>query len=150
LPLTLPRGDLRVAIRRARAALARQRRTVPPSRIVRGVPRWDAPPEALRGRGTGGRAVGPAWRLACGPPGDVPRGAVLVCRTFLPSWTFLLPRLAGLVVEEGGALCHGAVLAREYGVPAVFGARGALARVRGGDRLVVDGEAGRAYRAPAR
>jgi pyruvate,water dikinase len=150
LPLDVPRGDLRQAVRRARAALARQRRSVPPTRILGGIPQWNAPAGALRGVGTGGRGVGPSWRHEGGAPRDVPRGAVLVCRTFLPAWSFLLPRLAGLLVEEGGALCHGAVLACEYGVPAVFGARGALARVRGGERLVVDGDAGRAYRVTVR
>ena len=99
--------------------------------------------------GCGGRARGPVWRHA-GPdaPRGVPRGAVLVCATLLPAWTFVLPQLAAVVAEEGGALAHGAILAREYGVPAVFGVRGALARLRAGDEVVVDGAAGRVWPAP--
>ncbi|HEY3356695.1 MAG TPA: PEP-utilizing enzyme, partial [Polyangia bacterium] len=95
-----------------------------------------------------GLGRGPAVRLTAGAPDAVPAGAVLVCRTFLPAWSFVLPRLAGLVVEEGGALSHGAILAREHRVPAVFGALGALAGTRDGEPLCVDGDAGRVYRDP--
>ncbi|MBI5479163.1 MAG: hypothetical protein HY906_09920, partial [Deltaproteobacteria bacterium] len=82
-------------------------------------------------------------------PRGVPPGAVLVCAPLLPSWTFVLPHLAAVVAEAGGALAHGAILAREYGVPAVFGVRGALGRLRDGDEVVVDGAAGRVWLARA-
>jgi rifampicin phosphotransferase len=151
LPEPAPPGRLRARVAGARARLAAQRRAVPPARIVRGAPQWDRPDGALRGVGCGGRAQGPVWRHAgAAAPPDVPPGAVLVCATLLPSWTFVLPHLAAVVAEEGGALAHGAILAREYGVPAVFGVRGALAALRDGDEVVVDGAAGRVWPAARR
>jgi phosphohistidine swiveling domain-containing protein len=151
LPAPAPGARLRARVAEARARLEAQRRAEPPARIVRGVPQWDRPTGALRGAGCGGRARGPVWRHAGhGAPAGVPRGAVLVCATLLPSWTFLLPHLAAVVAETGGALSHGAILAREYGVPAVFGVRGALARLRDGDEVVVDGVAGRVWQARGR
>jgi rifampicin phosphotransferase len=155
LPL-LPEPRVRVRLRDrvtvVRARLEAQRRTEPPTRIVQGVPQWDRPRGALRGVGCGGRARGPVYRhLGAATPRGVPGGAVLVCATLLPSWTFVLPHLAAVVAEEGGALSHGAILAREYGVPAVFGVRGALARLGDGDEVVVDGAGGRIWPAtPAR
>lgn len=49
---------------------------------------------------------------------------------------------AGLVMEMGGANSHGAVVAREYGIPAVVGVREATARITTGQRISVDGRAG--------
>jgi rifampicin phosphotransferase len=146
-----PGARLRARVTAARARLDAQRRVEPPVRIVRGGPQWERPAGALRGVGCGGRARGPVWRHPGGAaPRHVPRGAVLVCATLLPSWTFVLPHLAAVVAEAGGALSHGAILAREYGVPAVFGVRGALAALRDGDEVVVDGAAGRVWPAARR
>jgi phosphohistidine swiveling domain-containing protein len=50
--------------------------------------------------------------------------------------------LAGLVTETGGILSHAAVVAREYGIPAVVGAEGATSEIRDGTRVIVDGTAG--------
>ncbi|HEV8359100.1 MAG TPA: PEP-utilizing enzyme [Candidatus Thermoplasmatota archaeon] len=70
------------------------------------------------------------------------QGEVLVATTTEPSWTTLMARAGALVVESGGTLCHAAVVAREFGVPAVVGARGATRAVKTGDILEVDGAAG--------
>ena len=59
-----------------------------------------------------------------------------------PAWTPIFGTIAGLVTERGGQLSHGAVVAREYGLPAVFGVRGAMQRIREGEIVVVDGGAG--------
>jgi pyruvate,water dikinase len=151
LPEPDPHARLRGPVAAARARLEVQRRSVPPARVVRGVALWDPPPGALRGVGCGGRARGPVWRhVGAAAPRGVPPGAVLVCATLLPAWTFALPHLAAVVAEEGGALSHGAILAREYGVPAVFGVRGARSRLRAGDEVVVDGAAGRVWAASRR
>jgi len=69
-------------------------------------------------------------------------GDILVATTTTPAWTPLFPSLAGLVTETGGILSHAAVVAREYGLPAVVGAAGATSAIRDGMRLRIDGTAG--------
>ena len=67
-----------------------------------------------------GKASGPARVLAISrDAGDLGRGYVLVCPSTDPSWTPLFGNAAGLVLERGGMLSHGAVVARELGLPAV-------------------------------
>jgi pyruvate,water dikinase len=60
-------------------------------------------------------------------------------------WTPLFAEVGAVVSESGGQLSHAAILAREYGLPAVVAVRGALAHIRDGQRIVVDGGAGRVY-----
>jgi pyruvate,water dikinase len=69
-------------------------------------------------------------------------GDVLVTAHTDPSWSPLLIAVAGLVTEVGGRMTHGAVIAREYGLPAVVGVEGATARIRDGDRIRVNGTEG--------
>ena len=69
-------------------------------------------------------------------------GDVLVAPFTGPSINSLLPVLGALVVEEGGAMCHAAIVAREFGLPAVIGAHGATARVPHGAQVEVDGRLG--------
>jgi pyruvate,water dikinase len=59
-----------------------------------------------------------------------------------PAWTPLFPRLAGLVLEVGGQLSHGAVVAREYGLPAVAAIPGVTSSIHSGDEITVDGNSG--------
>ncbi|MFD3585207.1 PEP/pyruvate-binding domain-containing protein [Streptomyces sp. NPDC058683] len=91
------------------------------------------------GRGvSGGRAVGTVWDGS----GPRPADAVLVVRTLDPALAPLLPVLTGLVAQTGSPLSHLAVLAREYGVPAVVGAADAVGRFPPGSRIAVDGTSG--------
>lgn len=69
-------------------------------------------------------------------------GEVLVAPSTDPGWTPLFLRACAVVMEVGGYLSHGAIVAREYGLPAVVNIPGLLRTVRGGQRLVVDGDAG--------
>jgi pyruvate,water dikinase len=69
-------------------------------------------------------------------------GEILVAPSTDPGWTPLFLVAAGLVMEMGGANSHGAVVAREYGIPAVVGLQNATSRIRTGQRLTVDGGAG--------
>ncbi|MGN9760257.1 PEP/pyruvate-binding domain-containing protein [Streptomyces sp. SD31] len=85
-----------------------------------------------------GRVVGTVWDGT----GPRPRDAVLVVRTLDPALAPLLPGLTGLVAQTGSALSHLAVLAREFGLPAVVGATDAVRRFPPGSRLTVDGTAG--------
>jgi pyruvate,water dikinase len=59
-----------------------------------------------------------------------------------PSWTPLFLTAAGLVTEVGGLMTHGAVIAREYGLPAVVGVEQATRLIRDGQRIRVNGTAG--------
>jgi rifampicin phosphotransferase len=69
-------------------------------------------------------------------------GDILVTAFTDPSWTPLFIGIAGLVTEVGGLMTHGAVIAREYGLPAVVGVDGATRRIRDGQRIRVDGTGG--------
>lgn len=72
-----------------------------------------------------------------------PPGAVLVARTTNPAWTPLFYRAVAVVTESGGPLSHGAVTAREIGLPAVMSVRGVLDLFKNGDVVSVDGTLGR-------
>jgi rifampicin phosphotransferase len=74
------------------------------------------------------------------PPGDA--GYILVCPTTDPAWVPLFVSATGLVMETGGVLSHGAIVAREFGLPAVAGLPGITSRLKTGQRLRVDGGKG--------
>lgn len=69
-------------------------------------------------------------------------GEILVAPSTDPGWTPLFLKASGLVMEVGGAMAHGAIVAREYGIPAVVGVAGATKRITTGSRITVDGAAG--------
>jgi pyruvate,water dikinase len=69
-------------------------------------------------------------------------GDVLVATTTTPAWTPLFPSLSALVTETGGILSHAAVVAREYGLPAVVGVANATKLIPDGSRIRVDGGEG--------
>jgi pyruvate, water dikinase len=69
-------------------------------------------------------------------------GDVLVCRTTSPAWTPLLARAAAVVTETGGMLAHAAIVAREFAIPAVLAAEGAMTLLADGQPVVVDGTGG--------
>jgi pyruvate,water dikinase len=74
---------------------------------------------------------------------DVRDGDILVCQMTNPAWVVLFTKIAGLVTDTGGTTSHPAVLAREFGIPAVIGTSVATHRITTGDRVRVDGSAGR-------
>ena len=69
-------------------------------------------------------------------------GEILVCPGTDPAWTPLFLTASGLVMETGGMMTHGSVVAREYGIPAVVGVHQATSRLHTGDRIRVDGRSG--------
>jgi len=73
-------------------------------------------------------------------------GEILVCPATDPGWTPLFMTAAGLVMEIGGMVTHGSVVAREYGIPAVVGVHEATTRLRTGERVRVDGSSGQITR----
>jgi phosphohistidine swiveling domain-containing protein len=131
---TLPDGDLRALAAQGQAARLKAARTAPAT--VETGRLW-------RGWGTSGVGRGPAFvvRDPAAAPSRLPLGAALVVPALLPSLSYLLPEAAALVTAHGGIASHGATLAREYGIPAVIGARGAL-DIPDGAALVVDGDRG--------
>ena len=94
--------------------------------------------------GSSGVAEGPVFLVLS--PEDFarfPKGAVLVARTTNPTWTPLFYSAAAVVTESGGPLSHGAVTAREMQIPAVMSVKDSLTRLQNGQRVRVDGGAGR-------
>jgi phosphohistidine swiveling domain-containing protein len=150
-----PPAGLRERLRERRGALDRRRAERPPDLLRSdGVPEdedeaeeADAP-GLLRGLGaSGGVARGPV-RILRGPDaGRLRDGDVLVVEYADPGWTPLFPRAAALVMEVGGAMSHAAVVARELGIPAVFGVREATTALADGETVEVDGDRGVVRRA---
>ena len=144
------RRDLRADVRERRLDFDRWAEIEPPQVLgakYREVPRPDDSEEGLMcitgrpaSRGTAsGRArliTSPAdgQRLA---PGDV-----LVCTMTSPTWTPLFGIAGAVVTETGSALSHAAIVAREYGIPCVVAARGAMSQIKDGAIITVDGEGG--------
>jgi rifampicin phosphotransferase len=69
-------------------------------------------------------------------------GEVLVCPITSPAWSVLFTQAGALVTDGGGPLAHAAVIAREYGIPAVLATGDATRRLRDGDAVTVDGTSG--------
>jgi pyruvate,water dikinase len=81
-------------------------------------------------------------RVVTDPGEPLEEGEILVCETTDPSWTSLFLVAAGLVIDIGGALSHGAIVARELGVPCVINTKVGTTRLRTGALLRVDGDTG--------
>ena len=73
---------------------------------------------------------------------DLEPGDILVTAYTDPSWSPLFVAINGLVTEVGGLMTHGAVIAREYGLPAVVGVESATQVIRDGERIRVHGTDG--------
>jgi pyruvate,water dikinase len=74
--------------------------------------------------------------------GTVQQGEVLVCPVTAPSWAPVFPKIAAAVSDIGGMMSHAAIIAREYGLPAVVGTGHATKQIKTGDRVRVDGDNG--------
>jgi pyruvate,water dikinase len=92
----------------------------------------------------GGTATGRAAVLAdVKDSARLRSGDVLVTRQTDPGWGPVFPLISGLVVERGGMLSHGAIIAREFGIPSVVGVSDATRRIPSGSLITVDGDRGR-------
>lgn len=99
---------------------------------------------ALRGTPASSGTVTARARVILDPnDADLEPGEILVAPSTDPGWTPLFLTAGGLVMEMGGAMSHGAVVAREYGIPAVVGVPEATEHISTGQRITVDGSAGR-------
>lgn len=91
----------------------------------------------------GGRVVGPARVLTdVAQTRSLRQGDVLITRQTDPGWAPAFVLIGGLVLERGGMLSHGAILAREYGIPTVVGVQAATERIADGRIVEVDGDRG--------
>ncbi|MGY2063450.1 PEP-utilizing enzyme, partial [Nocardia gipuzkoensis] len=105
--------------------------------------REDLPADALPGIAvSGGTVEGRARVVTDISQADLEAGDILVTAYTDPSWTPLFVAIAGLVTEVGGLMTHGAVIAREYGLPAVVGVEHATELIRDGQRIRVNGTDG--------
>lgn len=73
---------------------------------------------------------------------DIEDGDILVTTFTDPSWTPVFVAIKGLVTEIGGMMTHGAVVAKEYGLPAVVGVENATKRIKDGQRIRINGTEG--------
>ena len=69
-------------------------------------------------------------------------GSILVAPNTTPAWTQLFAHAVGLVTDMGSILAHGSIVAREYGIPAVLGVGNGTVRIRHGQSITIDGDAG--------
>ncbi len=104
----------------------------------------DADEHVLSGfAGSPGVAEGTA-RVVLTPDrlGELEKGEILVAPFTTPSWAPVFGTIAGAVLDAGGIMSHAAIVAREYGLPAVIGTGSATKRITTGDRVRVDGGVG--------
>ena len=152
--ITLPH-DIRPLISERRAEHARRQSMKPPETV--GAPPKESTPDRFDGprttsddtnllKGTGaspGVARGPA-RVTLSPAdfGRIRAGDIIVCPSSNPSWVPVFTVAAGLVTNTGGILSHAAVVAREFGLPAVVGATNATTLIAEGRLVEIDGTTG--------
>jgi phosphohistidine swiveling domain-containing protein len=141
-----PRADVA-----ARAAAFRHDRTRKPPLVISSegevpVPKVDLsglPAGALPGTAASAGVVEGIARVVTDPAREVLHaGEILVAPFTDPGWTPLFVHAAGVVTEVGGLMTHGAVVAREYGIPAVVSVASAVEKIRTGMRIRVDGTRG--------
>ena len=143
-------ADLKVIAARERAAYAAElaRPRFPRLLLSTGEAFYEGLSEAgsndLVGDGVSPGIVEGPVRVVVDPRGvQLVPGEILVCPATDPGWTPLFLSAGGLVMELGGMMTHGSVVAREYGIPAVVGVHDATRRLQTGQRVRVDGSTGR-------
>lgn len=103
----------------------------------------DAGPRVTGIAASPGRYTGPVRVVMDNSQFDkIQPGDVLVCPVTSPVWSVLFPTIGALVTDTGGVLSHPAIIAREYGIPAVVATGEATARLHDGDLVTVDGTTG--------
>jgi pyruvate,water dikinase len=116
----------------------------PPTAGIPVEPGFRPRPRQLVGQPAGpGVAVGPVRVVrTANDLFTLQRGEVLVCDAVDPNMTFVVPLARAIVERRGGMLIHGAIIAREYGIPCVTGVAGATEVLANGDTVTVDGHLG--------
>jgi pyruvate,water dikinase len=163
--LERPGADYRALVCERTDAMARQAQITPPP--VLGTPPAGPPPSddpfarfAMKFNGMPAQSAAPAGEIhgssgsagtvrgtariisSIAEAGRLAPGDILVAETTAPPWTPLFATVAAVVTDTGGVLSHCAVVAREYGIPAVVGTQVATVTIKDGDTIEVDGDAG--------
>ncbi|HET9223318.1 MAG TPA: PEP/pyruvate-binding domain-containing protein, partial [Roseiflexaceae bacterium] len=151
IQVTLDGADVRSTVRERRAQYdqERVRRHVPLVLLSDGteptieLASRSSDDHVLRGTAASpGRVTAPARVILDPHAAQLAHGEILVAPSTDPGWTPLFLTAGGLVMETGGAMSHGAIVAREYGIPAVVGVAGAIERIHTGQSVTVDGTTG--------
>jgi pyruvate,water dikinase len=102
------------------------------------------PEDTLEGKGCSPGVITGRAAVLCDAAecGEFHQGDILVAPVTDPGWSPLFVTAGGLVMELGGTLSHGVIIAREYGIPAVVGVKHATQIIRTGDIITVDGNTG--------
>ncbi len=79
-------------------------------------------------------------------PEQIPPGVILIAPHIAPHWLPILRKVSGIITEKGGLTSHGAILARELGIPAIVSAKDATMIIQTGEQLLIDGDRGEIYR----
>ncbi|CAG1016996.1 pyruvate, water dikinase [Anaerolineales bacterium] len=146
-------SDWKALVTERRATYARElrRRRIPRLILSDGTAFYDAPtlstennPNILSGNPVSAGVIEGTVRVVLDPHGvQLVPGEILVCPATDPAWTPLFLSASGLVMEVGGMMTHGSVVAREYGIPAVVGVQNATGRLKDRQKVRVDGSSGK-------
>ncbi len=155
--LSILRGDwsgrgLDVLVAERKVARKEMEALSPPDLIIDEVPQFVEPTapgtgKALAGMGVAAGKASGAAKLICHPDegGKLQAGDVLVAPSTDPGWTPLFLRASAIVMEAGGSLSHGAIVAREYCIPAVVNIPGVMKIIKDSQLITVDGDEGKVF-----
>ena len=140
-------GDIRTIIAPRKAEFMKYRDRLPPKFLLNGVDFDDEPlshgDKLVGAASSPGRYTGKVRVIMdVRDLGEVEKGEILVTSNTDPGWTVVFSKLGGLITETGGILCHGAVISREYRIPAVTAVKSATTILHTGDMVSVDGSNG--------
>jgi pyruvate,water dikinase len=115
-----------------------------PQRWERAKAGADQPKDEVHGLPAAAGLVEGVARVVRGPEefDQVKKGEIMVCIMTNPAWVVVFSKIAAVITDTGGVLAHTAVVAREFGIPAVVGTGDATYRIQTGDRVRVDGSTG--------
>ncbi|MBE6518655.1 MAG: phosphoenolpyruvate protein kinase [Thermoplasmata archaeon] len=140
-------GDIKALIAPRKAEFMKYRDRLPPKFLLNGVDFDDDPishGDVLVGAASSPGSYRGKVRIIMDVRdlGEVEKGEILVTSNTDPGWTVVFSKLGGLITETGGILCHGAVISREYRIPAVTAVKSASTTLHTGDLVLVDGTKG--------
>lgn len=115
-----------------------------PERFLRAEEKAAEPKDVVKGLAASAGVAEGIARVVHGPEefNQVKKGEIMVCVMTNPAWVVVFTKIAGVVCDAGGVLAHPAVVAREFGIPAVVGTTNATYRIKTGDRVRVSGSTG--------